>query len=736
MVMCLGLVSCLPKPNPIQADLLAWSYSDLRALQAPGTVNAAQDLIALYTRRRTGELQVRIDLLDMKTVTDSDIYLALDLVPGSSTRLPVATGTDFAWDLLVVSPAGGRPYALNATGALVAGVINRVNRDALLDMVVVTLNNCALPGNAVKFSMLAFASAPGANRFASQIGPVQSDALPPGRARLLLEFWDTLPADSPAQALRRWDGAHTGPLGQRHGLRPLLLAAEGSRIPLVLLDLKQPSALSALDALGGLQLVQSLAEQRLLVLPDAAWGDPASDRGLELSRAAATAFKLPASESFYGPVGYPIPDRYQVVFTDLPGADRVIQWQGKRLVSLPGGTGVSTDLTGQPGREGPSLAMRLALLASAVSSNKEHILIQGGDLPHSTWGDSIVAENTMRYLAAHPWIQVLGESDLLTLPACQATECLPAGALSCDNGSCLASEDSNRVLRTRLQDSPTGTVTDIAWRLYLQLTGPQPNPELQQLRSSYLGQVSVLLEAAQWASRPYSRSDCQVDLNGDSFPECILSNLEFFGVFDTRGAILVAGFTRNAKGEVQQFTGSTAQEAVGLTDPSLWKLNNGMDSDPGVIPGAFNDLPDIRKTYLAVTKPDEISFTSQSGKTIKTFRLLTGGLGVSYAGLAPGTVRIPLIIGGDRRYSPGWLLKYHSQVGAGAARWGMDGALSVGIKSTLPLTITTFLDTGNHLQQSENPDWSYPPGHFMAFPLAVVDIQAEGAFSIELSFQP
>ena len=76
------------------------------------------------------------------------------------------------------------------------------------------------------------------------------------------------------------------------------------------------------------------------------------------------------------------------------------------------------------------------------------------------------------------------------------------------------------------------------------------------------------------------------------------------------------------------------------------------------------------------------------------------------------------------------------KVGAGAARWGMDGALSVGIKSTLPLTITTFLDTGNHLQQSENPDWSYPPGHFMAFPLAVVDIQAEGAFSIELSFQP
>jgi hypothetical protein len=217
-------------------------------LQAPGTVNAAQDLIALYTRRRAGELQIRIDLLDMKTVTDSDIYLALDLIPGGSTRLPVAAGTGLAWDLLVVSPAGGRPYGLDAANASAAGVIKRVNRDALLDMVVVTLDSRVLPGNAMKFSMQAFTAAPGASRIASQIGPVPSDAPQPGRARLLLEFWNTLPADSPAQALRRWDGAHTGPLGQRHGLRPLLLAAEGSQIPLVLLDLTQPSALSALDA--------------------------------------------------------------------------------------------------------------------------------------------------------------------------------------------------------------------------------------------------------------------------------------------------------------------------------------------------------------------------------------------------------------------------------------------------------------------------------------------------------
>jgi hypothetical protein len=272
--------------------------------------------------------------------------------------------------------------------------------------------------------------------------------------------------------------------------------------------------------------------------------------------------------------------------------------------------------------------------------------------------------------------------------------------------------------------------------LYLQLTGVQPSPELQQLRSGYLGQVKVLLAAAQWASQPYSRSDCQQDVDGDGFPECILAVPEFFGVFSTRGALLEAGFTRSAKGEVQQFTGSTAQAAVGLTDPSVWKLGAGMDSDPGVIPGAFTDLPGSREDYTAAAEPGEITFTSPDGKTIKTFRLSSAGLVVSYEGLASGMVRIPLIVGSNLRYSPGWSLHYHSQTAGSAASWGMDGVLSVGIKSTRPLTLTTFLDAGKHLQQPENPDWDYPPGHYLPFPLAVVDIQAQGAFSVELSFQP
>ena len=72
----------------------------------------------------------------------------------------------------------------------------------------------------------------------------------------------------PAEALRSWDGAHTGPHGERHGLKHLLDAVEEYQIPTVLLDLKEPENLSALDAMGILPQIDALANNSLLILPE------------------------------------------------------------------------------------------------------------------------------------------------------------------------------------------------------------------------------------------------------------------------------------------------------------------------------------------------------------------------------------------------------------------------------------------------------------------------------------
>ncbi len=50
-------------------------------------------------------------------------------------------------------------------------------------------------------------------------------------APLFLAFWNTLPASTPAQVLRRWDGAHTGPVGSRHGLRYLIESIDEFHLP-------------------------------------------------------------------------------------------------------------------------------------------------------------------------------------------------------------------------------------------------------------------------------------------------------------------------------------------------------------------------------------------------------------------------------------------------------------------------------------------------------------------------
>lgn len=45
-------------------------------------------------------------------------------------------------------------------------------------------------------------------------------------------------------------------------------------------------------------------------------------------------------------------------------------------------------------------------------------MVFGGNFPYSTWGDPQSAMATLKYIAQHPWIQVLTETDLKTLSDC------------------------------------------------------------------------------------------------------------------------------------------------------------------------------------------------------------------------------------------------------------------------------------------------------------------------------
>src|SRR5574341_1165422 len=256
------------------AEDTSWSYADLRVLDPPDTPDPTQDIIAAYVRashRSTGfkglfdyqhkgsseEIQIRLDFLDLDIRNGGDVYLALDHQPGGPQALPGGNKSQINWDTLIILPIYGPIQALDNQNHAVPNLSIHAVRDPILDTLVLSLDASKLTGAMAGVRVQVFVTIPGTEEIVDTLNPFRISDFPPEIAALLFIFWNTFPAYTPAQSLRRWDGAHTGPLGGRHGLYNLLRAARNYEIPLALLDLKSPASLSALDYVGGLPLVRA-----------------------------------------------------------------------------------------------------------------------------------------------------------------------------------------------------------------------------------------------------------------------------------------------------------------------------------------------------------------------------------------------------------------------------------------------------------------------------------------------
>jgi hypothetical protein len=755
-------------------------------------------MVALYTRTTDSDLQIRIDFLDLSFQTDYDLYLALDVRPGGARALPLSASPDLEWDALVLLPASGEPELFKAsplTGLPErdADIVPRLVRDPGNDTIVVSLNrNLILARQATgstegatvelspqysllqslspqPFGVQAFLARAGSSVVVDQLGPARSDGLPPPRAQVLLAFWNTFPAYTPAQALRRWDGAHTGPFGGRHGLGALLGAARHSQVPLALLDLKLPAALSALDYTGALPMIQRMQSEHLLILPEAVPGypilspatgtsadsespDPTSIASFvgafappdnlarlaaRFSGQAARSFGLSPSQMLYTPrlPVEPLPG-YRLIFSAL-AVQGPIRWRDQTLIPLPrAGDDPQATL------DGLSLDIRRVLLSNATSRDgQDQLLVLGGSLPGSSWGEPQSAEASMAYIASHPWIQPLDDGDLLSLSFATHSG-LAGGFLS-------ASEDSGTLITAPagLSDFPfagsgaAGNPLDqAAWDAYMALFASLPPnpPQLPELRSLYAGEIGPLLAAARWAEDPQPRAGCDSDSDGDGEFECILASERYFAVFKTRGAHLVYLFIRDEGSEggadIHQLVAPTSQFLAGLSDPTAWDLASGLAADPGGIPGAFSDAEHIWDAYQPSVEPGRIRFTALDGSIRKTFTFTGSGLRVDYDSPDPVQVRIPLGLDPWRRFTPGWGDQYSGGKTGKGWSWRIDSGTGVEIQSSGRISAAAFTDSHALLSAVEDPNYDYPPGHYLPFPLALVNVYAEGDFYIQLSF--
>ncbi len=550
---------------------------------------------------------------------------------------------------------------------------------------------------------------------ADEVRNVRSDAQPPvNRAPILVAFWDAFPATTPAQALRRWDGAHTGPLGDRHGLLHILNGAGQFGVPVALLDLKNPASLAALDFMGNIPILKDLYGRGLLILPDVASGESAAV-ALDLSRRASAGFDLPASQFVYAVSADPsiLPTSlpgYRARFLSLADATHLASSGVTRLIPLPPADTI------QATEDGPSLDVRRAMFRTAISPDPADLVALGGSLPHSTWGDSDMAYPTFEWIAAHPWIQSLTGQDLLTFPAqAQPAVSLPAAI----KPAWLAD----------LQTAPKNSVTQSAWQTFLTLTAPTTDIQLQALRNAYLGQVGELLAAAKWAENKAPRGDCTEDLNGDGHAECILANQNYFAVLEPAGARLTHFFYINANGP-HQVVGPSSQFAVGLSDPSEWQPENGEAADPSVIPGAFSDSTGTWADYTPTITTDGIAFTTPDGNRVKTYRLTKIGIQVLYQSHNPVSTHIPLALDPQAFYSGP--TDYQAILSPHLLTWSLSGGSSVEVHTDAILSADGFTSAIPFLSLPEDPNLEYPKGNYLPFPLSVVTIQSDGAFSAEI----
>lgn len=691
ILMVVALVSCSAAKRETP-----WVHADLRLLDnLDGDISPAADIIAVYNRLTPAALEIRVDLLDITPKDDYEITLTLwdDLF---YSREP----------LIITIPSRGLAHS-DSIAAGAPSFLPDVLRDSWLDTVTVRLNRFQM-GTQYHFDLTTYAGVP--LKQADQVRNIQSKiSTQAGRVPVLLAFWNVFSATTPMQALRQWDGAHSGPLGERYGLKHLLDAALNYKVPLVLLDIKTPASLAALNTVGGIANLQKLIEQGLVILTETGRGNP-TGMALEINQKAEQGFGVPLSAFLYAP-SMEAGDDFQMQFTTLADPNHIGLFESKRYFPLPQASEMHA--TGS----GPAMELRRTLVNAAFEGDASLIIPIGGDFARSTWGNADSAGKTLGWLSAHPWILLLSESDLTGFPGKPIQ--LSNSPLQGEASSWLAA----------LERAPVNTASGSAWLTYFMLSSPSKNDKLQALRAVSAGQVGKLLAAARWAADPFNGMSCMDDLDGDYQPECLLSNFQYFAIVDPLGARLTNLFFLDELGP-HQIVGPTSQFMLGMSDPSEWNTELGDAVDPGAITGALEDGPGPWVTYNIKISGEGIVFTSPDENIRKTFHLSGDGLVIDYQAGTPVSMRIPLVVDPlEFFFGPS---TYTATQTSTSLIWGPEHGISVKISSNANITAEDFAEALPYLTQPENPDKDYPAGSYLPFPLAVATIQGQ-EFWVKLS---
>ena len=772
-----------------------FEYQHLRALDPVDTLQPEMDLIALYFNTTGGEAHLRIDLLDFQKSSEFDLYIAFDTRPGGSHQLPLREDASFDWDLLIRVPASGSPDLFNASSELSQAENIEVYKDPALDTISLTIPPSLLdfPG---PVRLHVFTSFPGGDQAVDTLGPVLSDIHPPQRVNLLLTFWNTFSSHTPAQALRTWSGAHSGPSGERFGLRHLLDAVEETGVPVTLLDLKNPLNLAGLDYLGKLDQVQALDYRGLLNLPDIlppaiagnvqpewviermittdldsvhAFGfssspiiaviatEPDKDFIRLVKELGYTAIFSPTNQSSDAGPYYPLTRSGNVLLLPLPRTN--------------------TDRSRSSDR-GLSVEWRKALITAALEGDDSKIVTLGGDLSKTFWGDPQQSEDMLRWIAAHPWIQPVTPEVIIRdhfpvtesiIPGSahrQLSAYIPIGV----DGQPISSGNTYDEIKAFIQDGllnfGNSPLAEGAWRMYLNtqisakgmdetvdalgsgspLSDRNDRVMLDFLRTNSIGRTGIFLSASRWAqtlmTNPSSSAQTikMEDIDWDGEPEVVLQNDWLFAVVTPEGGRLAALFGYDPQSGAIQLIGGRPHMDTGLSDIRYWDPKGGEigEKTEPLLDGAFTSLSNAAIQFELINEGDSLLAIHPEGGYILRYRLLDDQLMIDVSPNEKDTwLEIPLLLNPARLRQPNWRLAYRQFVEKFRISWSVHNGSGISITTdNVPMNFSSFLDSQAYMMDEENPNLEAAQGYFLPFPMALITIDLKEDVHITLRFQP
>ncbi len=88
------------------------------------------------------------------------------------------------------------------------------------------------------------------------------------------------------------------------------------------------------------------------------------------------------------------------------------------------------------------------------------------------------------------------------------------------------------------------------------------------------------------------------------------------------------------------------------------------------------------------------------------------------------------------RYTTGWGDAYHLSIESSGVWWGLDSGENVLVSSNAPIRAYAFNSTRNAMFNPENPNFDYGSGHYLPFPMAMIEISGKESTHIEIKINP